>query len=200
MSTLIIGLTGSIASGKSTVASMFSKFDIPVIDADDISRLVVEPGEQAYSEIIDTFGQGILLPDKAIDRKKLGSIIFANEEKRKQLNQIVHPAVRQKMLEERDHYVQKKHRCVVLDIPLLFESRLMHFVDTTMVVYVKENVQLTRLMNRNGYTEEEALQRIQSQMPMEEKKELAQVVLDNNGTIEETYHQLKAYLQSKKII
>lgn len=200
LSTLIIGLTGSIASGKSTVAGMFTEFDLPVIDADKISRLVVEPGQQAYTDIVAVFGRDILLPDETIDRSKLGRIIFADKEKREQLNGIVHPAVRQKMLKERDHYIQKGYRCVVMDIPLLFESQLTHFVDTTMVVYVQELNQLNRLMNRNGFSEEEAYQRIQSQMSMDEKKELADIVLDNNGTIEQTYQQLKTYLQQEKVL
>src|SRR5699024_7664310 len=102
--------------------------------------------------------------------------------------------------EERDHYIQSGHRCVVLDIPLLFESKLTHFVDTTIVVYVKEEIQVKRLMNREGYTEDEAYQRIHSQISMNEKKQLADFVLDNNGTEEQTYQQLKNYLQQKNVI
>lgn len=197
---LIIGLTGSIASGKSTVSSMFAALEIPVVDADKISRLVVEPGEQAYNAILKSFGDDILLPDNSINRSKLGSIIFANESKRKQLNDIVHPAVREKMLEERDQYIQDGHHCVVLDIPLLFESKLTDYVQTTIVIYVTEQTQLQRLMNREEYTEDEAYQRIHSQISMDEKKQLADIVLDNNGTKEQTYKQLKTYLHQENVI
>ncbi|MBP1968865.1 dephospho-CoA kinase [Virgibacillus natechei] len=193
--TLIIGLTGSIATGKSTVSSMFDDFNIPVVDADKISRDVVRPGEKAYDKIVEAFGHEILQDDKTLDREKLGSIIFADEKKRKQLNRIVHPAVREEMLEQRDAYVKSGAACVVLDIPLLFESQLPHFVDKTLVVYVDEEVQLNRLMKRDGYTEEEANQRIQSQIPIKEKAKKADAFIDNNGTKQESYKQLEELLK-----
>ncbi|WP_373893032.1 dephospho-CoA kinase [Virgibacillus natechei] len=196
--TLIIGLTGSIASGKSTVSLMFDDFNIPVIDADKISREVVRPGEKAYQEIVHAFGADILRDDKTLDREKLGSIIFADEEKRKQLNSIVHPAVRGKMLEKRDSFVQAGQPLVVLDIPLLFESKLTHFVDKTVVVYVDEEVQLGRLMSRNGYSEEEAYQRIHSQIPVEEKAEKADAIINNNGSKYESYQQLERLVKEWK--
>src|SRR5699024_5457942 len=133
------------------------------------------------------------LPDNNIDRSKLGAIVFSEDKKRKQLNAIVHPAVRKKMLEERDRYVQEGCRCVVLDIPLLFESKLTHFVQTTVVVYVDEQTQLKRLMERDGYTEKEAYQRINSQISTDEKKQMADIVLDNNDDLDCTYQQLKTY-------
>ncbi|PAV30409.1 dephospho-CoA kinase [Virgibacillus profundi] len=193
--TLVIGLTGSIASGKSTVSLMFDDFKIPVVDADKISREVVNPGEQAYESIINTFGREILLEDNTLDRKKLGAIIFADDNKRKLLNEIVHPAVRENMLKQRDAYVNAEANCVVLDIPLLFESKLSHFVDKIVVVYVDEEVQLDRLMKRDGYSEEEAKQRIKSQISVKEKAQLADAVIDNNGTKNESYEQLKALLK-----
>src|SRR5699024_8568823 len=115
--TFVIGLTGSIASGKSTVSLMFDDFNIPVIDADKISREVVMPGEKAYEQIVNTFGVDILRDDQSLDRKKLGAIVFENEEKRKTLNSIVHPAVREKMLERRDAFAASGEESVVLDIP-----------------------------------------------------------------------------------
>src|SRR5690625_1329325 len=166
---LIIGLTGSISSGKSTVSAMIKELNIPVVDADKLARDVVEPGEEAYADIVHVFGEEILLEDRAIDRKKLGELIFSHKEKREQLNNIVHPAIRKAMLDERDEYVQKGANCVVLDIPLLFESKLTHFVDKTVVVYVEESVQLDRLMKRDAYSEVEANQRIKSQISMKEK-------------------------------
>ncbi|MFD2046291.1 dephospho-CoA kinase [Ornithinibacillus salinisoli] len=192
---LVIGLTGSIASGKSTVSLMFDDLHIPVIDADKISREVVKPGEKAYREIVDVFGTGILQEDKSLDRKKLGAIIFTNEQKREQLNRIVHPAVRESILFQRDSFVNAGEKCVVLDIPLLFESKLTHFVDKTIVVYVNEATQLERLMERDGSHEVEAKQRIQSQLPVKEKAKLADAVINNNGTKHESFRQLEEILK-----
>ncbi|MFZ3576329.1 dephospho-CoA kinase [Virgibacillus sp. DJP39] len=197
---LIIGLTGSIASGKSTVSSMFRDYQLPIVDADEISREVVRPGEKAYEQIVATFGDGILLADQTIDRKKLGAIIFPDEDKRKQLNAIVHPAVREKMLQQRDKYVAKGVDCVILDIPLLFESKLTHLVDKTVVVYVNKETQLQRLMIRDNSLKEEAESRINSQLSIDEKAKKADYVIDNNGTKEQTSKQLNELLQTWQII
>ncbi|WP_085509074.1 dephospho-CoA kinase [Thalassobacillus devorans] len=198
--TLVIGLTGSIASGKSTVSLMFDDYNIPVIDADKLSREVVKPGEKAYQEIVTEFGETILREDGAIDRKKLGSIVFQDEEKRKVLNSIVHPAVRQRMIEQRDYYCNQEVPAVVLDIPLLFESKLTHFVDKTIVVYVDEDVQINRLVERDDSSREEALQRIKAQLPVKEKAEMADEVIDNNGSKQESYQQLTTILRKWKVI
>ncbi|TMN21144.1 dephospho-CoA kinase [Lentibacillus cibarius] len=198
--TLIIGLTGSIASGKSTVSLMFDDYQIPVIDADKISREVVMPGETAYEQIVEMFGESILRDDKTIDRKKLGDIVFADEKKRKQLNSVVHPAVRERMLKKRDAKAASGEKCVVLDIPLLFESKLTHLVDKTVVVYVDEEVQLERLMNRDGYSEKEAYQRIHAQMPVKEKAALADAVINNNGTKQASYQQLESLLRVWEVL
>ncbi len=198
--TVVIGLTGSIATGKSTISQRFEDYDIPVIDADKISRKVVEPGEKAYDKIVDAFGQEILHGDNMIDRKALGAIVFNDEEKRNTLNGIVHPAVREKMLEERDEYVAQGKKAVVLDIPLLFESELTHFVEKILVVYVDEDVQLDRLMERDESTEEEAKSRINSQMPVSQKAEKADAVITNNGTKQESYNQLEEILRKWEVI
>lgn len=198
--TLIIGLTGSIASGKSTVSAMFHEYHIPVVDADKISRDVVCPGEKAYQQIVETFGEKILLKDNTIDRKKLGAIIFPDKEKRTQLNEIVHPAVRETMLKQREEYVAGGATCVVLDIPLLFESKLTHFIDKTLVVYVNKETQLKRLMTRDNSTEAEANSRINSQISLDEKAKMADAVIDNNGTREQTKEQLDDFLAAWKVI
>lgn len=187
---LTIGLTGGIASGKSTVSQMFKEAGIVVIDADVIARKVVEVGEEAYEQIVQSFGKDILLPDKSIDRPKLGSVIFFSEEKRLLLNSIVHPAVRKQMLKEKEDYIHNGEETIILDIPLLFESKLTALVDRTLLVYVDYETQLARLMNRNNLSKEEAEARIQSQMPLKEKIQLADSVIDNNGTIESTKNQL----------
>lgn len=192
--TLIIGLTGGIASGKSTVSAMFTELGITVIDADIEARLAVEPGEQAYQEIVRHFGPEILEQDGSINRSALGSIIFANEEKRLKLNSIVHPAVRERMAMKRQQVEASDEKAVVLDIPLLFESKLTGLVEKIIVVYVDEKTQLDRLMGRNGLSEEEALLRIRSQMPLKDKIVLADEVIDNNGTIEQSREQLMKIL------
>ncbi|MFD1851090.1 dephospho-CoA kinase [Oceanobacillus bengalensis] len=197
---LIIGLTGSIASGKSTVSLMFDDFNIPVVDADKVAREVVYPGEAAYTQIVEEFGDEILREDKTLDRKKLGSIVFANKEKLEKLNAITHPAVRKRMLERRDAFINNGEKCVVLDIPLLFESKLTHFVDKIIVVSVDETVQLKRLIDRDGFTVEEAKQRINSQLSVKGKAELADAVINNNGTKQESYEQLEKILKAWNVL
>jgi dephospho-CoA kinase len=187
---LSIGLTGGIASGKSTVSSMLIELGFPVIDADQIAREAVKPGEEPYKKIVETFGREILLENGEINRPKLGSIIFHDQEKRDLLNKIVHPFVRRRMIEQKEALFEKGEKAVILDIPLLFESKLTHLVDKTILVYVDADVQLERLMRRNDLTENEAKARIASQMPLVQKVPLADAVINNNGTIEETRKQL----------
>ncbi|OAS88820.1 MULTISPECIES: dephospho-CoA kinase [Metabacillus] len=188
--TVVIGLTGGIASGKSTVSDMLRKQGIRVIDADQIAREVVEIGKPAYEQIVKTFGQDILHEDKTINREKLGTLIFSEENKRQQLNKIVHPAVRKEMLKQTEEEKAHQAKIVVLDIPLLFESKLTYMVDEIIVVYVDEETQLKRLMKRNSYSEEEAKIRIGSQLPLKEKAELADEIIHNQGSIEETRAQV----------
>lgn len=190
----VIGVTGGIASGKSSVSQYIKDSGFTVIDADIAAREVVEPGEDAYEKIIDTFGIQILQKDKTIDRAKLGNIIFNDTEKRLLLNSIVHPAVRHRMFAQKDAAFERNEETVFMDIPLLFESKLTSIVDKTMLIYVDEQVQIDRLMKRNGYSKAEALARITSQMPLSEKKALADAVIDNNGHFEETKRQVKETL------
>ena len=193
--TIVIGLTGGIASGKSTISSMLQEKGIRVVDADHIARVVVEVGEPAYNQIVEEFGIEILKEDKTINREKLGTIIFSDENKRQTLNSIVHPAVRKEMLKQVEEEKNKQSNAVVLDIPLLFESKLTHIVDKTLLVYVDQETQMKRLMKRNGYNEEEAKMRIDSQLPLYEKRELSDYIIDNNGSIESTKKQLNDLLE-----
>ncbi|AKG04154.1 dephospho-CoA kinase [Salimicrobium jeotgali] len=193
--TVVIGLTGSIATGKSTVSRMFAEWDIPVIDADKLSREVVEPGEAAYEKIVDFFGDEVLLHTGEIDRPALGKIIFGDEEKRKRLNAIVHPEVRKRMIEKREYYKERGENAVVLDIPLLYESGLTDYVNRTMVVFVDEEIQLQRLMDRDGSAREDANERIASQISIKEKARMADAVIDNNGSVEETKIQVRKQLE-----
>ncbi|MEH7482960.1 dephospho-CoA kinase [Neobacillus drentensis] len=187
---LVIGLTGGIASGKSTVSNFFKEMDITVVDADIESRLAVMKGESAYFRIIEEFGRDILLEDGEIDRQKLGAIIFHHAEKRQILNEIVHPEVRKRMRDQVDQAIKNSEEVVVLDIPLLFESKLTYMVDKTLLVYVDDETQLKRLIERNNLSVEDAEARIRSQMPLSEKIRLADAVIDNNGSIADTKKQL----------
>lgn len=191
---LIIGLTGGIASGKSTVSKMLVDLGIPVIDADIEARLAVEQGETAYNDIVRYFGQEILSPNGNINREKLGSIVFHDEEKRKALNSFVHPAVRARMLARVEDAKKTGEKAIVLDIPLLIEGNLQYMADKILLVYVNEETQLQRLMERNQFSEEEALARMNSQMSIDEKIKHADKIIDNNGTIAETKQQLMQIL------
>lgn len=194
--TFIVGLTGGIASGKSTVSNMIKEMGITVIDADIEARLAVKKGETAYLQIIEEFGTGILMPDGEIDRGKLGSIIFHHEEKRLLLNNIVHPEVRRRMDAKKNAAIRNGEKLVVLDIPLLFESKLTNMVEKIILVFVDRDIQLHRLMDRNHLSMEEAEARIQSQMPLLEKVNLADKVINNNSNLLETKQQLNRILQA----
>ena len=191
---MIIGLTGSIASGKSTVANMLKEMGFPIIDADLVARIVVEKGTATLETIKETFGTEVIHDDGSLNREGLGEIIFSNPSKRKQLNDIMHPAIRTEMLAQKEHLMQQGHPVIIMDIPLLFESRLQSFVDKILVVTVTEQTQLERLMSRNGFTQEDAKLRIQSQLPLSVKEKGADAVIYNNGTIEETKQQLTKIL------
>lgn len=188
--TLVIGLTGGIASGKSTVSNFFKELNITVVDADIEARQAVMKGESAYFKIIAEFGEEVLIADGEIDRQKLGSIIFHHEEKRQLLNNIVHPEVRKRMSAQVEKAKQNGEEVVVLDIPLLFESKLTYMVDKTLLVFVDNETQLKRLIARNNLSVEDAEARIHSQMPLSEKIRLADAVINNNGSIADTKEQL----------
>lgn len=192
--TLVIGLTGGIASGKSTVSQMIKEKGIRVVDADIIAKEAVSKGSAALHQIVQTFGEEVLLPNGELNRQQLGTIIFSDEEKRKQLNAIVHPEVRKEMLEQRDEGVSNNETFVVLDIPLLFESKLEGLVDRIIVVYTTPELQLSRLMNRNDLSEEEALNRIHSQQSLEEKCQKADRVIENTKDLAFIRKQLENIL------
>lgn len=192
--TLVIGLTGGIASGKSTVSQMIKEKGIRVVDADIIAKEAVSKGSPALHQIVQTFGEEVLQPNGELNRQQLGAIIFSDEEKRKKLNAIVHPEVRKEMLKQRDEGVSNNETFVVLDIPLLFESKLEGLVDRIIVVYTTPELQLSRLMNRNDLSEEEALNRIHSQQPLEEKCQKADRVIENTKDLAFMRKQLENIL------
>lgn len=197
---MIIGLTGSIASGKSTVAKMLAGYDLPIVDADLVARQVVEPGTETLVKIAEAFGEDVIKKDGTMDREKVGAIIFHEPAKRKMLNDIIHPAIRVEMIRQREEYLQQGAPHVIMDIPLLFESKLQHFVDKILVVSVKEDVQLERLMKRNLLSIEEAKARIASQLPISVKEQGADAVIYNNGDIKTTAQQLEVILKKWAII
>lgn len=191
---MIIGLTGSIASGKSTVSKMLKEMGYPIVDADLVARQVVEPGSETLEKIEAAFGSEVILPDGTMDRKRVGDLIFNDPASRKMLNDIIHPAIRAEMMRQRTAFLEAGNETVIMDIPLLFESKLLNFADKILVVSVTEENQLARLMERNGLTEAEARARIASQLPMSVKEAGADAVIYNNGTLEETKRQLDRIL------
>jgi dephospho-CoA kinase len=184
---LNVGLTGGIACGKSTVAKMFVKNGAYLIDFDGLAHEVQEPGKPAWREVVNHFGKRILQPDKKINRVKLGSIVFADKKKLSELNNIVHPVVYQEWHVRLEKIGKKeKHAIVLSDIPLLFEGNMQHLFDLTMLVLIAPKEQIRRLIKRNGVSKEEAGKRLKSQMPISEKISLADIVIDNEGSIPET--------------
>lgn len=181
----IIGLTGGIASGKSTVSRILERLGAVVIDADQLAREAVMPGVPAHRAIVDTFGGGVLLPDGTIDRKALGSIIFADSSARKRLEAIMHPAIRA-LAEQRLAELRRSGAPVAVYMAaLLVEAGATDRVDEVWVVYVDRETQVRRVMARDCLSRSEAEQRLAAQMSMEEKAARGQVVIDNNGTPEE---------------
>lgn len=186
-----IGLTGGIASGKSSVASVLRRLGCPVIDADALAREVVAPGEPALAAIVRSFGPEMLLPDGQLDRKRLGAVVFTDPARRRQLEAITHPAI---ALRRQALWRELSARGVPVicnDIPLLFEGRMQSAFDEVWVVWVERATQLRRLMARDGIGPEQAEQRLAAQLPLDEKRGLAHVVIDNSGTPEETERQVR---------
>lgn len=191
---MILGLTGGIATGKSTVTGMLRERGIPVIDADQIAREVVEQGKPAYDAIIGHFGRDILLADGQIDRKKLGEIVFSDESERQKLNAIVHPEVRRVMREEAEAAEKNGASIVFMDVPLLYESKLQYMVEKIVVVYAPATMQLARMMERDELEEEQAQKRLRAQFPIEQKREEADFLIDNSRSREETERQVEDML------
>ena len=183
---ITVGLTGGIASGKTTVSAMFKELGIPVICADELAHDAVKTGSPALREIREVFGDEVFDQYGELDRLKLGSRVFGNPLLKKQLEQIIHPAVALKKQELLDYYVRQGHPIVVIDVPLLFEAEWDKAVDVILVVYVSRDLQAERLVQRNGLSAEEAQARLNSQWSIEDKKDKAHMVIDNSGSIEET--------------
>ena len=188
----VIGLTGNIASGKSVIASMFEKLGARVIDVDDIARKIVEPEQTAWKEIVGVFGKDILNPDKTINRKSLGDVIFNDEEKRTILNDITHPRIVAVVRDKVKEYRNQNAELTLIEAALIVEKGgLKDLIDKLIVVIVDEESQLERLTARDGLSKEEAISRINSQMPVEEKVQYADYIIDNSGALEQTLKQVE---------
>ena len=188
--TRVIGLTGGIASGKSSVARFFQAKGAVVIDADQLAREAVEPGSRGLSEVVAAFGEGVLAADGTLDRKRLGELVFADSARRRQLEGILHPEIR-RLAEERIARAAGTGPGVVFYMaPLLIEAGATDRVDEVWVVTVHPEVQMQRLLLRDGISRDEAQRIIDSQMPLTEKEKHGRLVIDNSGTPEETDRRL----------
>jgi len=191
---LIVGLTGGIVGGKSTVASMFKDLGAKIIDVDKLGHSVILPYSPAWGKIIKLFKKDILRNDLTIDREKLGKIVFANQALLKKLNEITHPEII-KLIKKEINLAKDKTRnqekILVIDAALIYEAKIDRLMDTIIVVYVNEDEQTKRLVKRSNLSKEEALQRIKSQMPMKEKVKMSDYVIDNSNSLDETEKQVE---------
>lgn len=190
---IILGLTGSFGSGKSTVAGMFKHRGAVVIDADKLAHACICVGKSAYRKIVDFFGRGILSPDKTIDRLKLSQIVFNDPDKLKKLNSIVHPEV---IGEIKREIKSTKEGLVVLDVPLLIEAGLGKLVDKIIVVKISRAQQLKRVKGRTLLSEADIIKRIKAQLSLSAKQKQADFVIDNCRTIKETEKQVERVWRS----
>ncbi|MDF2836408.1 MAG: dephospho-CoA kinase [Paenibacillus sp.] len=196
---MIIGLTGGIASGKSTVGRMLTERGAKLVDADEVAREIVRPGEPALEAIASLFGQAVLHPDGTLNRQALGDIVFRDKEQLSRLEAITHPAIRKRMQARIHSYEsQNPNGLAVADVPLLYETKQEALYEGIMVVYVPAELQLGRLMARSGMPREEASRRISLQMGMEEKRKRADWLIDNSGTLEETERQVDRFWNSQR--
>lgn len=194
--TIVLGLTGGIASGKSTVSQHFKSLNIEVVDADLIAREVMRAGQPVVKKIAEIFGEEILDSKGEINRQRLGKLIFNSEEKRKQLDQLVQTKIRENIIEQKNQLLNEERKLIVLDIPLLYEQNYDEIVDEVMLVYVDEATQKKRLMKRESHlTENEAMSRIKAQIPLNEKAKKADIIIDNRHNIKETINQVDNWLK-----
>lgn len=186
----MVGLTGSIASGKSLVAGHLIELGVPLVDADILAREIVEPGEPAWEDIRERFGEEVLNADQTLNRGALGALIFADEDARRALESITHPRIAQRLMQYAQQYRMDGEPWMVYDAALLVENNAHRWLNALIVVAVEPEVQLERLMRRDSLSAEEAQQRIDSQMPVEDKMKVADYVIDNNGTRDQTRAQV----------
>ncbi len=187
----IIGLTGGIGSGKSMITQYLIDQGIAVIDADQLSRDIVKPSTPGLKKIAESFGQEYLLDDGELDRAKMGELVFKDKEKLSLLNSLLHPILRAEIKREIECFRSKGHTLVILDAAILIESKMQDLVDEIWLVYADQETQIERIMKRDGFTRAQVIARIGSQMPIEEKKKHADIIIDNNQSPEKTIEQVK---------
>ena len=192
---MIIGITGSIACGKSLVSNYLQEKGYTIIDADKIGHMALD-NDEVKKQLVNKFGKSIL-KDNEVNRVTLGKLVFENNENLKELNNIIHPQIRKNISEQLQ--VHKNEKLVFVDVPLLFEAKFDDLVEKIIVISLDEKIQLERLMNRNSLSKEEALQRIKSQIPVREKEKLGDYVVDNSFTQENTYNQVDRILEKLKL-
>ena len=197
--TRVIGLTGGIGSGKSTVTQYLAKLGAVIIDADKVGHEVYRPNTETWLELVKTFGNRILAEDNTIDRKKLGAIVFCNPEELERLNTIIHPQITKIIKKRIDDYRRKGIIVVVLDAPVLFEANAKFLVDEVWVVVADKATVIKRAVARTGLPEEQVHSRIRSQMSNKERIKRAQVVIHNNGTVEELREKVKELWERVKV-
>ena len=195
----IIGLTGGIATGKSTVSELLTAYGFKVVDADVASRKAVKKGSKGLDQIREKFGQEAIDDNGEMNRKYVGELVFNNPEQRIELNKIVHPIVREIMEEEKNHYLNEGYN-VIMDIPLLFENDLQDTVDEVWVVYTSESIQIERLMERNDLSQEDAKARVYGQISIDKKSRMADHVIDNLGDKLELKQNLQQLLEEEGYI
>jgi len=194
----LIGLTGGIASGKSTVAKILKRLGAAIVDADALAREVVEPGHEAWKDIVETFGAEVLQPDRTLDRQKLRATIFNNPAARKKLEAIIHPRVRA-LAEERIHqHTAAGYEIVVYEVPLLFEGNLHEWLRPVVLVTCDLDTQKRRLQERDGLSAEASQKHIDAQMSLAEKRRLADYVIENDGSLEDLEGEVQTVLNKIK--
>jgi dephospho-CoA kinase len=194
----LVGLTGGIASGKSTVAAILRRLGAEIINADDLAREVVEPGREAWQEIVATFGSSILQEDQTIDRRKLREVIFNDPQARKKLEAIIHPRVRALAEEKIRTFEAAGSELVVYEVPLLFEALIHHWIRPVILVACDIETQKARLKERDDLSDAEAQRHIEAQMSLEEKRKLADYTIENNGSLADLEAQVKAVVERIK--
>ena len=195
----VIGLTGGIASGKSTVSELLTAFGFKVVDADTAARDAVAKGTPGIEKVREVFGDEAIDENGEMDRKYMGELVFNNPGERIKLNEIVHPIVREIMEQKKQQFLNEGHN-VIMDIPLLFENELQDTVDEVWLVYTSESIQIDRLMERNDLTQEEAKARVYSQISIDKKSRMADHVIDNLGDKLELKQNLEKLLSEKGYI
>ena len=192
---LIVGLTGGIASGKSTVSEMFRESGAAVICFDELAHAVVEPGRPALEDIRRIFGEEFITPEGGLDRAVMAAAVFPDEGKRKQLEAIIHPRIYEEVQNRVTEFGRQGHSMVVKDIPLLYEIQYERRCDCVVVVYVPREVQKQRLVSRDGMSPEDASSRLDAQIPIDEKRARADYLVDNAGDLDSTREQVDRILE-----